>query len=143
MKIAAGAALIAEGKQNLAKGKARLGAGKKELAEGKAVHGAMTKTPLMAVAGVIPGPWTVATVASNKILGDKLSEGEKQVAEGNRKVKAGEHKLDEGKQELQHGIERIHKAILIRNSCIVGTVLFTLLGLALCYMWRRALFRRG
>lgn len=141
--IPAGERLIAEGQYSiategpaLAEGKADLASGRLLLAEGKEEYAQAHDNPFL----VFADKWFNAGKGFAEGR-KKLAEGEAKVAKGEDKVEAGEKRLDEGNLALRQGIARLRLSKQVRVACAVGAIVFTLLSIALGFLWRRPLLQ--
>lgn len=139
MKIAEGQKQLAEGEQMLARGKEKLAIGEQRLSRAKRSYKTLKSTPylfapILPIAGVIG-------VATDKIAGQRIAEGNQLVSQGAKKIKAGEAQLAAGKLQLQHGIARLKWADKIRIACAAGAFVFAFLSIILGLYWRKSLFK--
>ncbi len=139
-KIVAGEKQLKEGEEMLAKGKAKLARGKQQLSQAKSGYSSVKKPSYLLAAG-LPVAGAVLALAGDKVIGNKISQGDQMVAEGSRKVKNGEEQLEAGKLELQRGIRHLKMANRIRIACGIGALFFACLLVRLGYCWRGTLVK--
>ena len=116
----------------LATGKNRLANGNQKLSTAKKIYGGVKSIPLVGVATKLPVGKQVFSVASNKI-----ATGDKMVSAGKQKIQAGEKQLADGQEELNRGIARLKRAEVCRTVCGVGSILFTIIFIGLCFVWKK------
>jgi uncharacterized phage infection (PIP) family protein YhgE len=139
-KITTGQKQIDQGEKRLVKGKAKLSRGQKQLSQTKNEYDGI-KTGFYASMATLPVTGEILAVVTNKIISNKIAEGDQAVAEGEHKIKVGEQQLNAGKLELSRGIEKINLANKIRIVCAIAAGFFTFLLIVLGFCWRRALIK--